>query len=318
MNQRIVVAGAVSLYMSVGIQEFPVRYTPTSSPRWLACGVSGAAGHIARILKTLGDDVRLCTVVGRDLAGAGIVAEFDREGLLGPGFVEGSESSSGVALVTPDGRRMGFPHLAPVNQVTYPWDLFDAEADEADLLILTNAKFVRDLVRPASQLGVPIAVDVHLIADLADPYNRPWLEAGQIIFCSHERLPDPPELWVAKVFDRYPRCRLVGIGCGGQGAILGTREGLLIRVDAVTPREVVNTSGAGDALFATFLHVWRRTSDPVRALQAAVVHAGWKIGHHTPVTASLTSGELAALKTFYPPPTVIGRWDARSSDAVQT
>ena len=64
-------------------------------------------------------------MIGRDLIGAGIAAELDREGLSGPGIVEGTESSSGVVLVTPDGRRMGFPHLAPVNQAAYPPDLFD-------------------------------------------------------------------------------------------------------------------------------------------------------------------------------------------------
>ncbi|WP_371782095.1 carbohydrate kinase family protein [Streptosporangium subroseum] len=309
MTRKIVVVGAASFYMSVGIEEFPVRYVSTSSPRWLASGVSGAAGHIARILKALGDDVSLCTVVGRDLIGAGITAEFDREGLLGPGVIEGSESSAGVTLVTPDGRRMGFPHLTPVNQVRYPLELFESMACSADLLVLTNAKFVRDLVGPAALLGIPIAVDVHLMADLTDEYNHPWLEAAQIVFCSHERLPDPPELWVSKMFDHYPRCQLVGVGLGGQGAILGTRDGLLIRAEAITPQGVVNTSGAGDALFATFLHVWSSTSDPIRALHAAVVHAGWKIGHRAPVTASLTCEELSVLKISHSPRIIVERWD---------
>ncbi|MEV7009963.1 carbohydrate kinase family protein [Streptosporangium sp. NPDC051022] len=309
MTRKMVVAGAVSFYMSVGVGEFPVRYASTSSPRWLATGVSGAAGHIARTLKTLGDDVHLCTVVGRDLPGLGIAAELGREGLLGPGVIEGAESSAGVTLVGPDGRRMGFPHLTPVNGVAYPAGLLESGARGADLLILTNAKFVRDLVEPAARLGVPIAVDVHLIADLDSVYNRPWLENAQLVFCSHERLPDPPERWLAKMFGRYPRCRMVGVGLGARGALLGTREGTLVRVEAVTPRRVVNTSGAGDVLFATFLHFWSGTGDPVLALQAAVVHAGWKIGHSAPVTASLTREELSALRASYAPCTVVGRWD---------
>ncbi|WP_329427136.1 carbohydrate kinase family protein [Streptosporangium sp. NBC_01495] len=311
MTRGILVAGAVSFYMSVGVREFPVRYAATSSPRWSCAGVSGAAGHIARTLKTLGDDVRLCTVVGRDLIGAGITTELGRAGLLGPGIVESAESSSGVTLVTPDGRRMGFPHLAPVDRVAYSPDLFEAQARGADLLVLTNAKFVRDLVRPAARLGVPIAVDVHLIHDLGDEYNRPWLEAARIVFCSHERLPCPPERWMAKMFRRYPRCQVVGVGLGERGAVLGMRDGLLVRAEAVTPREVVNTTGAGDALFATFLHVWLNTGDPVRALRAAVVHAGWKVGSRTPVTASLTCEELSRLAAARSPHVVTGRWDPR-------
>ncbi|MFD0884860.1 carbohydrate kinase family protein [Streptosporangium algeriense] len=310
MRRRIVVAGVVSLYMSVGVTEFPVRYASTSSPRWIATVISGAAGHIARILSTLGDDVRLCTVLGRDLPGLGIAAELDRYGLLGPGVVEGAESSAGVALVGPDGSRMGFPHLTPVNTVPYPVNLLEASARDADLLVLTNAKFVRDLVGPASRLGVPIAVDIHLVSDLDGEYNRPWLEAATIVFCSDERLPDPPEVWVRRLFARYPRCRLAGVGLGSRGALLATREGTLVRVEAVAPRGVVNTTGAGDALFATFLHFWCETGDPIRALRLAVVHAGWKIGHPASATASLTLDELSALDASHTPHTVVGRWDA--------
>ncbi|MFF4989358.1 carbohydrate kinase family protein [Streptosporangium saharense] len=308
MTRRIVVAGVVSLYMSVGV-EFPVKYASTSSPRWIATGVSGAAGHIARILKKLGDDVRLCTVVGRDLPGLGITAELRRQGLVGPGIVEGAESSVGVALVSPDGRRMGFPYLTPVNTVSYPVNLLEASAHDADLLVLTNAKFVRDLVGPASRLGAPIAVDVHLISDLDGEYNRPWLEAATIVFCSDERLPDPPEVWVARLFDRYPRCRLAGVGLGSRGALLATREGTLVRAEAVAPRGVVNTTGAGDALFATFLHFWSETGDPIRSLRLAVVHAGWKLGAFTSLTTSLTPEELSVLDASHLPNTVVGRWD---------
>ncbi len=309
MTRKVVVAGAVSFYLSVGVPEFPLRYTAKCTPRWMAAGVSGAAGHIARVLRALGEDVHLCTVVGHDAAGVEIRAELERGGLLGPGVIDGRESSMGVALVAPDGSRLGLPYLEPVNGVAYPFEVMSAAARDAGLLVLTNAKFVRPLVGPAARLGVPIAVDVHLIADLTDEYNRPWLQAAEIIFCSHEALPCPPELWVRRLFECYPRCRLVCVGLGSQGALLGTRDGRLLRAQAVAPRAVVNTSGAGDALFATFLHVWRRTHDEARALRIAVLYAGWKIGHRLPVTASLTGMELADLEKSYPPRITLRRWD---------
>lgn len=302
MTPKIVVAGAVSYYLSVGVPGFPLQYVSKSTPRWMAAGVSGAAGHIARVLRTLGDDVHLCTVVGRDVLGMEIRAELEQGGLYGPGVIEGPASSMGVALVAPDGSRMGLPHLEPVNQVTYTFEVLREAARDAGLLVLTNAKFIRPIVRAAAGLGVPIAVDVHLIADLPDEYNRPWLEAAEIVFCSHESLPCPPERWIAGLFERYPRCGLACVGLGARGALLGTRDGAVVRVEAMTPRGIVNTSGAGDALFATFLHVWLRTKDPVRALRTAVLHAGWKIGHHLPVAATLTGVELAELEQAYPPP----------------
>ncbi|GAA0428033.1 hypothetical protein Acor_66980 [Acrocarpospora corrugata] len=306
MGRTIVVAGATSFYLSLGVEGFPIRYLPTCTPRWLSGGVFGAAAHIARTMRTLGGDIRLCTVVGSDIVGAGIRAELDHDGLLGPGVIPGHGSSMGVVLVGPDGRRMGYPHLSPVNDVEYPYETFAAQAQGADLLVMTNAKFVRPLVARADLLGIPIAVDTHLIADLSDSYSQPWLRAARIVFSSHERLPVPPELWIRQIFERYPRCHLVGVGRGPEGAMLGLRDGRLVTVDAAAPRGVVSTSGAGDALFATFLHFWVFTGDPVHALQRAVLHAGWKIGDRIPGKVALTLTELCALPSS---PTEVSRWD---------
>ncbi|TDE20824.1 carbohydrate kinase family protein [Actinomadura sp. 6K520] len=308
MSAGIVVAGATSCYTTVAVEGFPLPYMPTCPPVWADVGVSGAGVHIARVQRRLGCDVRLCTVVGGDAAGAVIRADLARDGLLGPGVVLSGTSSSGVVLVGRDGRRMGLPHLTPVDGFAYPFDVLRERARGAGLLVLTTARFVRPLVAPAAALGVPIAVDLHLISDPDDRYARPWLEHARIVFCSHERLRDP-RAWPAALFARYGHCEMVGIGLGAGGALLALRDGTLVRVAAAPPPRVVNTSGAGDALFATFLAEWGRGGDHVAALQCAVLHAGWKIGHRLPAVVSLTAERLAALRAAAPPPTAVGRWD---------
>ncbi len=86
---------------------------------------------------------------------------------------------------------MGQPYLAVVNAVEYPADVFCQSLRGADLAVLTNTRFARPLLPHARRLGVPVAVDVHLIADVDDAYNKPWLEVADVIFCSHERLKEP-------------------------------------------------------------------------------------------------------------------------------
>ncbi|WP_433337508.1 carbohydrate kinase family protein [Spirillospora sp. CA-294931] len=309
MSPKVVVAGAASLYMALGLEGFPLRYAPTATHRWANVGVAGAACHVARVQSALGNDVELCTLVGDDAAGAAIRWELGGLGLLGAGVVETAASSLGLVLVGPEGQRMGLPHLTPVNKVSYPFNVLRDRAQAADLLVLTNAKFVRPLLGPADELGIPIAVDVHLISDLDGDYNRPWLERAEIVFCSHERLASPSD-WVGAVFRRYPRCRIVGVGMGADGALLGLREGLLVRVAAAPAGEIVNTSGAGDALFATFLATRLQGADPIAAIQSGVLHAGWKIGHRLPASVSLSSQELEARRVCAPPPTTVGRWSS--------
>jgi sugar/nucleoside kinase (ribokinase family) len=305
---RIVVVGVASLYVAAGVGEFPLEYATHAVPDWMRAGVTGSAVHIAKVLRALGDDVRLCTLAGMDPAGLAIRADLRASGLMGPGVVDAGATSLGVVLVAPDGSGMGFPYLAAVNAVGYPAETFHRVAEGADLAVLTSARFVRPLIRRAEHASVPIAVDVHLISALDDPSKRPWLEAADILFSSYERLPCPPEEWVARVFERYPGCEVAGIGRGADGAMLGLRDGTLVQAAAVAPRGVVSTAGAGDALFASFLHGWLATGNPVDALSGAVLHAGWKVGDMMPGTVSLTEAELARLSGTAQVRTSVGRW----------
>jgi acarbose 7IV-phosphotransferase len=309
----IVVVGVASLYMAAGVAaEFPLEYAPVAEPDWMRAGVTGSGAHIAKVLNALGDDVRLCTLAGSDPAGLTIRADLRANGLSDEGIVDAGATWLGAVLVAPDGRRMSLPYMAAMNAVAFPAETFHRMAVGADLAVLTNARFCRPLVAHAERLTVPVAVDVHLISEIDDPRNRPWLEVADILFCSHERLPCPPAEWVARVFARYPGCQVVGIGMGAKGAALGLRDGTLVRAGSVTPRGVVSTAGAGDALFASFLHGWLATSNPVDSLQAAVLHAGWKIGQPMPGTTSLSEGELARLSAIHQVKVSLEHWTAPS------
>ncbi len=309
MSSRIAVVGVSSLYLTMPVDRFPIPYEPKRKPPWMHVGVGGVGAHVAKILNALGDDVSLCTVVGEDAAGAAIRRELRRHGLDGPGVVTGPGSSLGVVLVDPTGRRAGRPYLDAVDALAYPADAFTKTIAGADLAVITNTVFARTLLPHALDLNVPVAVDVHLIGDLEDPHDRPWLEAADVLFSSHESLPDPPDRWIARVFARYPGCQIVAVGCGADGCVLGTRDGWLLHAEAVAPRGVVNTTGAGDSLFASFLHGWLAEGNAADALAQAVVYAGWKIGDPSPVDAQLDATDLAALRNRHPVHITASRWD---------
>jgi acarbose 7IV-phosphotransferase len=307
---KIVVAGVASLAVHLAVDQFPVGYTPEGQPRWLCSGVGGAGAQIAAVLQALGDEVRLCTVVGGDAAGRLVRQELRAGGLDGPGVIEGPGTSQTVVLVAPDGRRIVFPHQSVVNTVEYPQASFVDALQGANLAVLTNTEFVRSLLAPAALRGVPIAADVNVIADLHDAFYQPWLDVADIIFCSDERLPCPAPKWIARIMVRYPRAAIAAVGCGAAGTVLGLRDGRLVSVSAVAPLGVHNTSGAGDALFAVFLHGWLATGDPLDALGGAVVFAGWRIGHRNATAVLLSEAELAGLRLRHPIRVSNGRWDS--------
>jgi ribokinase len=144
--------------------------------------------------------------------------------------------------------------------------------------VLCNINFSRALLGRAQQAGVPIATDVHTIFNLEDPYNHDFMAAAQILFMSDENLPMPPREWMRRIFDRFGP-EIVVIGMGRQGALLGVRADHFMEIiPAAVVRPVVNTIGAGDALFSAFVHFYTVTHNPYDAIRKAVVFAGYKIG----------------------------------------
>jgi ribokinase len=94
--------------------------------------------------------------------------------------------------------------------------------------------------------------------------------------------------------ERFP-AKIFVIGLGDKGALMAVREDDFIdRFEAVRTRTVVNTIGAGDALFSAFLDRYMRNGDPYSAIREAMVFASYKIGEKGAADGFLTSDELDA------------------------
>ena len=82
---------------------------------------------------------------------------------------------------------------------------------------------------------------------------------------------------------------------GAAGALLGVRGKEVCQMRAIQVRPVVNTVGAGDALFSCFLHFYLDGDDPILALRKAMVFAAYKIGESAASLGFLAEGELHRL-----------------------
>jgi acarbose 7IV-phosphotransferase len=98
------------------------------------------------------------------------------------------------------------------------------------------------------------------------------------------------------VQNRYGNA-IIGVGLGAEGALLAVKEdNFLERIPALHLRPIVNTIGAGDALFSAFVHVYHQTRDPYLAIKKATVFASHKIGATGAAAGFL---DAARLETFY-------------------
>ena len=147
----------------------------------------------------------------------------------------------------------------------------------------------------AADAGKPLATDVHTLADPRDEYNRDYLRAAQVLFLSDERLWASPEESARELLGLYSNLRVVVIGLGAEGALLAERRtGRVERYPAVYTRPVVNTIGAGDALFSAFIFGYARSGDAETALRRAMVFASYKTGVKGAAEGLLTEPEWEA------------------------
>lgn len=293
----ITVVGNINIETTLRVERFPLPYRPTTfTPFGVSSGVSAVGYNLAKALHTLGDRVALASLVGADANGARVRAALAADGIDDRFVLEGAaQTAQSVVLYDEAGARAVFSDLGDLLERAYPPERFAEACAGSELVALTNIAYSKPLIPIAQGRGLPIATDLHTLGDLGDAYNRPFLQSTAILFLSGELLTIPPADWAEAALGAGP-AEIVVIGLGARGAFLAVREsGARLELPAVVTRPVVQTGGAGDALFAAFLHGYLRSRDPARALRAAMAFASYKIGAARSGDGFLSHDELERL-----------------------
>lgn len=296
---RVVVAGMVSVRVACRVASFPVPLIPSQRQAdGFSIRLASVGWTTARTLQRLGTDVSLATYVGGDPAGQLAVDGLRRAGLYGAATLVCSSQPRSMVLYDNHGRRSSTRNHPFTSDTGYPVDVFMSMLDDGsgcDLAVLTSVGFTRSLIPAVVARGIPIATDLQLVTDIDRSPYQDRMRASHILACSHERLTVSPETWAVQLWDRF-RTGIVLVGCGPAGAVLGVRATRSVwRIDAIAPRGVSYTSGAGDTLLATFVHHHLQLDDPVRAARYAVLAAGWKVGSDPAEEPGIAAETLAAL-----------------------
>lgn len=274
---NILVSGLLNTETTVAVRGFPIAYYPIDYPFFgVSTAVSGVAFNIAKALRTLGDQVRLTSMVGDDVPAATIRAELDALH-IGTEQVRTklSQTPNSVVLYDPEGRRQIYCDLKDIQETVY--DFSPELLEGIDLVVACNINFNRPLLHLAKAAGKTVATDVHVLGNVYDDYNREFMENADILFLSDEAVGEDWQGFLYRLAETYP-CKLIILGRGGKGAALYQRStGQITEMPAAYMGPVVNTVGAGDALFSSFLHFYAKGSSPEDALRRAQVFAAHKI-----------------------------------------
>lgn len=277
---KVLVSGLTNIETTIQIEEFPVEYTPVEYPFFsIDATVSGVGYNVTKALTRLGDRVSFLSILGQDLAVPSVRDELQAN------FIDGSHvyeiaalTSRSVIMFDKQGRRKIFVDLKDNQEQVYPLDTVERLMPACDIAVLCNVNYSRPMLDIALKAGKPIATDVHTVAELDDDYNADFMQAASILFMSGELLPVSPEEWAKEVIAKFNPEILI-IGLGKEGALLAVpKDEFVGRIPAVEVRPVVSSVGAGDALFAAFLHSYMIDKDPYESIKKATLFAAYKVG----------------------------------------
>lgn len=293
---KILVSGLVNIETTLKINGFPINYFPVNYPFFgINSSVSGVARNVSKALATLGDNVNLISYLGSDFDGNRIEEELASEG-VSTKYIERilQQTPQSIILYDDTGNREIYCDLKDIQDKLY--DVEDETILDCDLAVICNINFNRSLLKRAKAKGITIATDVHVLENIDDEYNQEFLEYADIIFLSDEKLPCDPRDFLTKLKERYP-VKIIVIGMGSKGAMLYHREtNTYLLQSCVKNDKVVNTLGAGDALFSGFIHYYTKGVSPSEALKYAQTFASHKIGFNGAAAGFLNEKELERLK----------------------
>lgn len=294
---KILVSGLVNMETTVKVSSFPIEYSPIFYPDFGVNSYPGGVGfNLSLALNKLGNEVKLLTLTGEDAQAFIIKNELEKHGVDTQYIAKTlSDTCQSVILYDEQGKRQIYCDLKDIQERQYEEDSFKNAVQDCDMVCLCNINFSRRFLSPSKELGKIIATDVHILDDIYEAYNADFMRYADILFLSNEKIRGVEEDFVRKLAAEYDN-EVIVVGLGAEGALLYVKEDQFMgRFPAVFTRNIVNTIGAGDALFAAFVHLYNNKETPYEALRKAIVFASYKIGAKGAAQGFVTQQELEAL-----------------------
>ncbi len=279
---KIVVSGLINVETTLNIGQFPIEYSPIEYKFFgLKSNVAGVAYNVAKALAKLGNNVELLSMLGKD-GESKVVLEGIKDAGISDAYIlpKLNETPTSLILFDDEGKRKIYCDLKDIQESAYPMEDAKKVVEMADLVVACNCNFNRPLLKMAKEMGKIIATDVHVLSDLNDDYNRDFMQYADIVFMSDEIIvSDNKNSWdfLKAMYDMYlPKVIVLGRGSKGALMYLGDKDEF-VELGAVKTNAIVNTVGAGDALFSAFVHFYAKGMEESECLRRAQIFASLKI-----------------------------------------
>ncbi len=291
---KFLVAGITQIETIVMVDHIPIAYAPlTSVPNTIHTAAGGDAYNETLALTWLGDEVSFLSIVGRDQDMSIFTPKNDHIQFSKDYILKNLDSTpTQVILYDKKRQQQIFEDIKSLREASYEMSMVPPLVAQSDMVVLSNANFCRSFLEIAQRYNKPVAVNIHDFRREKEKYNKDFLQAANVLYFSDDTMTEDPFDFIRSIADTYGT-DIILLGQGAKGLILYDRQaGINIHYNTVKTNEVVNTAGAGNALFACFLHYYMETKDSVDAVKNALLFASYKIGYMGTSNGFLTVEQL--------------------------
>lgn len=296
---KFMVAGFVQYETIVKVEELPVPYRQFESSRDLIYTDMGGTGFDeAMALRWLGNDVDFMSMVARNMSNRQIAAYLHINNVdLKTDYVLPTLDGMPTSVVLYcKGQKQTFEDVKDIRTAEYDYDLFESQIKDKDMVLISNCNFCRPLIGLAQKYNKPLAVNVRSMRAEKIEHKKDFLSAADILYISDDDLDSDPYDCINECREKY-NPQIVVVGIGARGVILYTREdNSVLEYKSVKTNEVVNTVGAGNALFSAFLHYYVKTGDAKESIKNALLFASYKIGFVGTTNGFMTEEQIEQWK----------------------
>ena len=294
--KEILVCGLTNIETTVSVDKFPIEYSPVDYKFFgVNSSISGVGYNIVKALKTLGDVAIFFSIIGNDMYKDIILDDLKKEKINPDYVLPLLEKTVQSGILYNENKRKIILDLKNIQETKYPIDKLEKIVNQIDVAVICNINFSRDFLKVLKNNRKIIATDVHVLNDISDGYNNDYIKYSDILFLSNEHIIGNENDMIVQLSEKYNH-KVIVITMGENGLLIYVKEKREIkRFNAVKTREVVNTIGAGDALFSCFIHFYNKTGDPYYSIRLAALFASYKIGENGGSKGFLTEEELINL-----------------------
>lgn len=280
---HFLVAGFIQIETIVKVGSLPVPYHPFNSvPDLIHTDMGGAGYNEALALSWLGNQVDFMSMIGKNMNVEQFAKYTDtRDMRLDFSYVlpRLEAMPTAVIMYAPDGTTQVFEDVKDIRNVDYDVNLYERQIQDKDMVVVSDCNFCRPLLELAHKYDKPLAVNIRTMHGDRAAKKVDFPQAADIIYVRDNDIDGDPYQCIEECRRLYdPEIVIISIGI--KGVIMYNKaDNSVLEYKAVKTCEVVNTVGAGNAMFSAFLHYYVKTGDAKEAIKNALMFASCKIGY---------------------------------------